>query len=305
MRKRTITGIIMALILLPLLTIPALLETFQVVMILGVIIAVFEILKMFNKREKVTKPFAATLLISTLVIYFATAGFWLGTDSVDLASNLGEHFISIMLLVILAVLSLTVFIKDFNLNDVGKVFTTIFFVGLGSASIVILRVLGVRFIVFLLLISATTDVFAYLFGSKFGKHKMAPVISPNKSWEGAIAGALIATVVAGSFGLFYGSLFTSELFNADNYSTILDGVSNLGSLSKTTQAFIIFPIAFIGSITGQIGDLVASKLKRTYEIDDFGNLFPGHGGILDRFDSMFFVAVFLVAIITSLSKFLV
>lgn len=305
MKKRTITGLIMALVLIPLLTIPALLETFQVVMIIGVIVAVFEMLNMFKKKETITFPFTMTLLLSTLIVYFATAGFWLGTDTIDLSSNVGKHFTSIMLLVMIATLSLMVFIKDFNSSDLGKVFTTIFFVGLGAASIVILRVTGVRFIVFLLLISSMTDIFAYFIGSKFGKNKMAPTISPNKSWEGAIAGALIATVVAGSFGLFYGQLFKGDLFNADKYSTILDGVSNLGSLSIAKQAFIIYPIAFVGSMVGQTGDLVASKLKREHNIDDFGNVFPGHGGILDRFDSAFFVAIFLVAIITALSKFIV
>lgn len=305
MKKRTITGLIMALILIPLLTIPVLLETFQVVIIIGVIVAVFEMLTMFKKKEKLTLPFTITLLVSTLVVYFGTAGFWLGTDVIDLSNNVGKHFNTIILLVILAVLSLLVFVKGFTGEDVGRVFTTIFFVGLGAASIVILRVIGVRFIVYLLLISSVTDVFAYLFGTKFGKNKMAPKISPNKSWEGAIAGAAMATIIAGSFGLFYGVLFKGDLFNSDGYNTILDGVSNLGSLPKVAQAFIIYPLAFAGSIVGQTGDLVASKLKRMYEIDDFGSIFPGHGGVLDRFDSMFFVGIFLVAIITALSKVLI
>lgn len=305
MKKRTITGLIMAAILIPLLTIPVLLETFQVVVIIGVIIAVFEMAKLFNNEKERGFSFTFILLLVTLLVYFITAGFRLGTDEFDLSFSVGNNFTPIIMLVFLGVFIASIFIKNFKVNDIGKVFITAFFVGIGSASIVILRVMGVRFIVYLLLIASVTDIFAYIFGIKFGKHKMAPTISPKKSWEGAIAGAIIATIVAGSFGLFYGELFKGELFNINNHNTILAGISNLGSLSKVEQGFIIYPLAFFGSIVGQLGDLFASKLKRNYEVKDFGNIFPGHGGVLDRFDSAFFVAMFLVAIFILLSKILV
>lgn len=305
MKKRTITGLIMAAILIPLLTIPVLLETFQVVVIIGVIIAVFEMAKLFNSKKEKGFSFTFILLLVTLLVYFITAGFRLGTDEFDLSFSVGNNFTPIIMLVFLGVFIASIFIKNFKVNDIGKVFITAFFVGIGSASIVILRVMGVRFIVYLLLIASVTDIFAYIFGIKFGKHKMAPTISPKKSWEGAIAGAIIATIVAGSFGLFYGELFKGELFNINNHNTILAGISNLGSLSKVEQGFIIYPLAFFGSIVGQLGDLFASKLKRNYEVKDFGNIFPGHGGVLDRFDSAFFVAMFLVAIFILLSKILV
>ncbi|HHW79650.1 MAG TPA: phosphatidate cytidylyltransferase [Acholeplasmataceae bacterium] len=305
MKKRTITGLIMAAILIPLLTIPVLLETFQVVVIIGVIIAVFEMAKLFNSEKEKGFSFTFILLLVTLLVYFITAGFRLGTDEFDLSFSVGNNFTPIIMLVFLGVFIASIFIKNFKVNDIGKVFITAFFVGIGSASIVILRVMGVRFIVYLLLIASVTDIFAYIFGIKFGKHKMAPTISPKKSWEGAIAGAIIATIVAGSFGLFYGELFKGELFNINNHNTILAGISNLGSLSKVEQGFIIYPLAFFGSIVGQLGDLFASKLKRNYEAKDFGNIFPGHGGVLDRFDSAFFVAMFLVAIFILLSKILV
>lgn len=305
MKKRTITGLIMAAILIPLLTIPVLLETFQVVVIIGVIIAVFEMAKLFNSEKEKGFSFTFILLLVTLLVYFITAGFRLGTDEFDLSFSVGNNFTPIIMLVFLGVFIASIFIKNFKVNDIGKVFITAFFVGIGSASIVILRVMGVRFIVYLLLIASVTDIFAYIFGIKFGKHKMAPTISPKKSWEGAIAGAIIATIVAGSFGLFYGELFKGELFNINNHNTILAGISNLGNLSKVEQGFIIYPLAFFGSIVGQLGDLFASKLKRNYEVKDFGNIFPGHGGVLDRFDSAFFVAIFLVAIFILLSKILV
>lgn len=305
MKKRAITGIVMALVLIPLLTIPALLETFQVVIILGVIVAVFEMIKVFNTEKPIKPLFRVVLLISSLVVYFATAGFRLGSEGFDLSFSVGNHFTTIIMLLILAIFIIYIFVKDFNANDIGKLFITTFFIGLGAASVVILRVMGIRFIVYLVLISSMTDIFAYLFGVKFGKHKMAPTISPNKSWEGAISGAIIATLVAGSFGLFYGNIFQGDFFNVDGFQTILEGVSNLGSLPLLTQGFIIFPLTFFGSIIGQLGDLFASKIKRNYDVKDFGNIFPGHGGILDRFDSVFFVAIFLVSIFMTLSKVLI
>lgn len=305
MKKRTITGLIMAMILIPLLTVPVLLESFQVVVIIGVIIAVFEMAKLFNSEENKGVPFKLILLLSTLIVYFTTAGFRLGSESFNLSFSVGNHFTPMIMLIFLGVFIASIFIKKFHVNDIGKVFITAFFVGLGAASVVILRVMGIRFIIYLILIASLTDIFAYLFGVKFGKTKMAPTISPKKSWEGAIAGAIISTILAGSFGLFYGVIFKGELFNANNYKTILDGVSNLGSLSIVAQGLIIYPLAFFGSIVGQLGDLFASKLKRNYGIKDFGNVFPGHGGVLDRFDSAFFVAIFLVAIFMTLSKVLV
>jgi phosphatidate cytidylyltransferase len=176
------------------------------------------------------------------------------------------------------------------------------YVGLGAAAIVILRFLGVRFIVYLLLITSATDVFAYLFGSKFGKHKLAPHISPKKSWEGAIAGSILGTLVAATFALGYGTFFSPDtaigLFvNPGGEQTLLDNFSSLGvNKSLWIQGLVIVPITLVATILAQMGDLVASRLKRTYNLKDFGTILPGHGGLLDRFDSALFVAMFLAAI---------
>jgi phosphatidate cytidylyltransferase len=146
-----------------------------------------------------------------------------------------------------------------------------------------------------------TDIFAYLFGSKFGKHKMIPYISPNKSWEGAIAGTVVATIIGSAYALFYGKVFIAgtslgDFFNAEGYITLLENFSAVGDQPIWVQALIIVPMTLLGSIFAQIGDLVASRLKRTYGIKDFGNILPGHGGVLDRFDSTLFVAIFLTSV---------
>ena len=103
-----------------------------------------------------------------------------------------------------------------------------------------------------------TDTGAFEIGRRFGKHKMAPTISPNKSWEGAVGGLLVALLIAGGYA-----------------------VSALG-----INIMMGLLIVAIGSVAGQIGDLIESKVKRLAGVKDSGSLFPGHGGVLDRFDSI-------------------
>jgi phosphatidate cytidylyltransferase len=112
----------------------------------------------------------------------------------------------------------------------------------------------------------------YLIGIKFGKHRLAVKISPKKSVEGAVAGLVIGGLLAGIFAHF------ANIYNDINI------------------VFVIL-ITFVLSAISQIGDLVASKFKREAGIKDYSRIFPGHGGVLDRFDSSMFLAVFLLIII--------
>ena len=111
------------------------------------------------------------------------------------------------------------------------------------------------------LISWGTDTFAYLFGMIFGKHRLYPSISPKKTVEGSLGG-------------IFGSLILLNLFNF--------------YILKFNIVFIIFS-GIVLSIVAQLGDLFASKIKREIGIKDFSNIIKGHGGFLDRFDSIIFV----------------
>jgi phosphatidate cytidylyltransferase len=300
MRDRLITGLVLAAFLIPLMSIELFLELFLLVMSIFVIISSLEMIRMYETKKKFQTFAKIGIIILTLSTFFSVGGVLGNPDHNPLDAN-GWLSITIPLITI-ALLSFLVFFKNFNGEDVGKALMVINYVGLGSASIVILRFLGVRFLVYLFLITAVTDIFAYLFGMKFGKHKMAPHISPKKSWEGAIAGTIFATIIASSFALFYGSLFQfgtflGDLFNSTGEQTLLDNFSQIGDTQPIwVQAIVIVPVTFFASILGQIGDLVASRLKRTYDIKDFGTILPGHGGLLDRFDSALFVAMFLTAV---------
>lgn len=139
--------------------------------------------------------------------------------------------------------------------------------------------------VFLILLalftSWLTDAFAFFAGKKFGKHKMCPNISPKKTVEGAIGG--IAGQAILSLVLFY--VFNKFFFTEESY------------LSYTS---VILLSVFLSAIS-MCGDLTASTVKRNYGVKDFGTFFPGHGGVMDRFDSCLFVlpALYAFAIITA------
>jgi len=102
----------------------------------------------------------------------------------------------------------------------------------------------------------------------FGKHKLAPVLSPKKTIEGSIGGTLASVITGGIFGYI---LSTNMVHN-----------NNL--------IWVFMIITFVAAIVSQIGDLAASGIKRDHGIKDYGNIIPGHGGIMDRFDSVIFVA---------------
>lgn len=122
------------------------------------------------------------------------------------------------------------------------------------------------------------DIMAYFSGYLFGKHKMAPKLSPKKTIEGAIGGVLGSVVIA--LGMTYA------------YSKMPFSVNTVvGNISENYILLILF--AALGSFVGMIGDLFASAVKRQQGIKDYGNIMPGHGGVLDRFDSFLLVAVII------------
>lgn len=149
---------------------------------------------------------------------------------------------------------------------------------------------GIFFIGLAFSCSWFTDTFAYVVGVKFGKHKMAPVISPKKSVEGAIGGVVITAAI--NVLLVY--LFTIGCKNL--YDHTFFGESAM-------KYVYIIPISIILSLVSMLGDLSASVIKRNYGIKDYGKLIPGHGGIMDRFDSVIFVAPTLYCILNLISFF--
>lgn len=140
---------------------------------------------------------------------------------------------------------------------------------------------GIFYIVFILVSAWIGDAGAYFIGTFFGKHKMAPTISPKKSWEGFFGGI----VTSGIFGILMG-----YAYEWIDYLTT-------GTHNFAVNIWFMFVISLICSVLGVVGDFSASILKRQCMVKDFGHILPGHGGVLDRFDSVLFVAPFVYLVL--------
>lgn len=135
--------------------------------------------------------------------------------------------------------------------------------------------LGLYYIILILICAWISDAGAYFIGRAFGKHKMAPTISPKKTVEGAIGGVV--------FCVIFNIAFTYVYFEI---------MENTGTVVESNLIYLVI-ISVIGSLVGILGDLTASIIKRQSGIKDFGNIMPGHGGVVDRFDSILFIAPFV------------
>ena len=181
-------------------------------------------------------------------------------------------------------LFLTIFVLAYPKYKANQIFAAMFgiiYVGVMISAVYHTRMLpfGVYLVWLIFVCSWGSDTCAYCVGVLFGKHKLAPVLSPKKSIEGAIGGIAGASLIALIYGIVLWKL-------------------NLIQLS-TIGIWIL--IAAIGSVFSQIGDLAASGIKRNFDIKDYGNLIPGHGGIMDRFDSVivtapmiYFLTIYLI-----------
>lgn len=174
----------------------------------------------------------------------------------------------------LTVLLLAIYVlafPKFNSEQITMVFFGFFYVALTISYIYRLRISDAgAYSVWLIFISSWgADTMAYLTGILIGKHKIAPVLSPKKTVEGCIGGVVGATLI----GLIYSLIFKDDL------SKVYD------------DPVLLFTIvSAVASVVSMIGDMAASAIKRNKDIKDYGSLIPGHGGILDRFDSVIFVA---------------
>ena len=136
----------------------------------------------------------------------------------------------------------------------------------------------ISFVWVIFISSWISDTCAYCVGMLFGKHKLAPVLSPKKSIEGSIGGIAGSAIVGALFGYFV--------------------VEQVITSQQVTWVFAL--IGACGSVVSQIGDLAASAIKRNYDIKDYGKLIPGHGGIMDRFDSVLVTAPIIYFMFTLL-----
>lgn len=188
----------------------------------------------------------------------------LGLFAVGLFANEPKFYMVWLFLTVLACLLYLFKIEERKLEDALATLIGIVYVVYFSFHVVLVDQTGEpSILVWLIVLSAFgTDVMAYFAGVTLGKHKLCPKISPKKSIEGSIGGIIGSITICGIFGYF----FANEYF---------------------IHALII---GALGGVVSQFGDLTASIFKRKMGIKDYGNLIPGHGGVLDRFDSVLFTA---------------
>lgn len=224
---------------------------FNLVIAFLCIIGATEVLRMAKIKRNIFPSVLTYIGLLSIIFYSQLTPY--------IPSNLSQAFVPLLSIMVLLVS--TVIIKDYEFTKAGISVLTMFYLGLGGYAAVYIRDLNLSLLLFILIVVFTTDIGAYFIGSKIGKNKLAPTLSPNKTIEGAVGGSLSAFI----FAAIYLSYFSF------NYSYL-------------TMLFL----SIVLSITGQFGDLIASRLKRHFGVKDAGNIFPGHGGVLDRFDSILF-----------------
>jgi phosphatidate cytidylyltransferase len=153
--------------------------------------------------------------------------------------------------------------EKYNVSDAFYLIGGVFFLALSMLLLICIRQDSLYIIMYLFLITIITDTFALVTGMLIGKHKLLETISPKKTWEGLIGGTVM--------GVFVGTMFYHTVINPE------------------VSIWLIIIITTFLSIVGQLGDLFFSSIKRYYGKKDFSNIMPGHGGILDRLDSIIFV----------------
>lgn len=248
MKKRIISAIVMILISVPIVIYGG--SLFKIGIGIISVLALKEILDLKKSHE----PYPILVeLISVISLLFIVLS---DSDAYSIMFGITYKGIAILLLLLL---SLTLVYKDnkFTTKDALYLIGAIILLGTSFNTMILVRAFGLYKFCYLILIFILTDSFALFGGMIFGRHKLLPSVSPKKTIEGSITGSICGTI--GS------SIFYHYLVSSINIKVILG--------------------TFILTIIGQVGDLIFSKIKRENDIKDFSNLIPGHGGILDRFDS--------------------
>lgn len=258
MKVRTISALILIAIIAPLIYLGGI----PFALLIGLIAVM--VTKEINDLHKY--PLIVKLLSFLGLISIVYSNF----DASTMVFGLEYKYLSILILALTIPIIFYQVKGKYTIEDAFKLIGFILLIGLGLNYFILIRNYELKYFLLMILIPVITDTFAYVGGSMVGKHK-ATKISPKKSWEGYIIGSLMGTFIMTMF-----------------YITVIN---------KQTNLLIIIAVIFTLTIIAQIGDLFFSAIKRQYKIKDFANLIPGHGGILDRIDSLVFVAITYVMLI--------
>ncbi|MEG0256045.1 phosphatidate cytidylyltransferase [Vagococcus sp.] len=252
MKQRIITAVVALIFFIPLIILGGI--PLQVLAALMAGVGVYEL---FNMRGLEVKSFEGVLAILGAVLLVLPKETWFSflPENID---NLALYYLIVMIILMVPVFSK----NSYTFDDAAFPVLVSLYVGIGFQNFIAAREAGIPVLMFALLVVWSTDIGAYFCGMNFGKNKLAPHISPNKTIEGAVGAVICAIVVAAGYLMFW-------------------------PLSYNMIIMLVLTAVF--SVVGQMGDLVQSAYKRHYGVKDSGKILPGHGGILDRFDSLLFV----------------
>ena len=257
MKTRILSAVLMIAVFAPVLIVGGI--PFAVVMgVLGMC-GFYELMRVRESKKKFP------LVLKVIAFFLVLAFSMYNINSIEFAYKFDYRVVAFLIFLFTSPMVFINNTKKYNLNDALFLIGSILFVGLSFNLIVITRNYDIRYVIYLLLITTITDTFALVTGMLIGTHKLCPDISPKKTIEGLVGGVLMGTFVATSF-----------------YYTVIS--------SNVSLVFLILITASL-CLVGQLGDLVFSSIKRYYGVKDFSNLIPGHGGILDRLDSLIFVTL--------------
>ncbi len=268
MKTRIITAAVMAVVGIPILIFSQYI-VFPIALSLLSAIAVFEMLRVLgvHKNYLLTAPlYVIALAMPTLSYFFAedyTFAFILATAAALFAYLIYAFFVAVFMR------------GNLKYATVCEIFTSAVYLIISFTSFGVVRYLsnGLWNLIIILVAAWGSDVFAYFTGRFFGRHKLIPEVSPKKTVEGSIGGIVCATLLM----LLYGFIISKATTLEPNY-------------------IVLAVCGFVLSAVSQVGDLAASLIKREHGVKDYGNIFPGHGGVMDRFDSVLSITAILMVI---------
>lgn len=239
--------------------------------VIGIAVLIASIISMYEYFEAVKKVSKPIQWVGYLANIYIIGAMFLETEKL-------LHLVALSIPIIMLILFLNVIFTDMKITfkDVAYTLVGIMYVPFFFMFLELIRKIenGKILFAYTFVVSWSTDIFAYLIGKHFGKHKFSK-ISPKKSIEGCVAGAIGAVIIS----VIY--MVISNKFWGTEFSYGMIALISLGL-----------------SLLSQVGDFVASSVKRFVDVKDYGNLLPGHGGMLDRLDSLIFIAPFLYMIFT-------
>lgn len=255
MKARVITATVLAIIAIPVFMLGGFFFklAFYVIALQGL----REFINVREERKEFPNVMKLISYVCLTLLYFG------GIINKDLIINFDFRIVTGLLLILFLPIILYNGKNKYNINDCSYLFGGVMLISSSMILANLYRNIGLRVIAYLFIITILTDVFALFTGLLIGKHKLIENVSPKKTWEGFVGGALIAT-------------FSATVF----YMTVIN---------PNASVVVIILFTLFLSIIGQLGDLFFSAIKRYYKVKDFSNIMPGHGGILDRLDSIIFV----------------